>query len=106
MKYLVSFYSYTVPAANTSPSGLYSGIVACEIMSLDGCCKSLSYCFIGIPKRMEKIIHLESVIVYQKVYSVGHHWDVDEWMAGNLQVVLSPLSSGIVILQIAFRASK
>jgi len=55
---------------------------------------------------MEKIIHLESVIVYQKVYSVGHHWDVDEWMAGNLQVVLSPLSSGIVILQIAFRASK
>jgi hypothetical protein len=30
-----------------------------------------SYRFIGIPKRVESIIHLESVIVYQKVFSVG-----------------------------------
>jgi hypothetical protein len=36
----------------------------------------------------------------------GPSWVVDEWMAGNLQTMLSPLSSGIVILQIALRASK
>ena len=29
---------------------------------------------------MEKIIHLESVIVYQKVFSVGHHWVMNGWL--------------------------
>jgi len=49
---------------------------------------------------MESIIHLESVIVYQKVFSVAPvgQWFVYEWMAANLQAVRSPLPSATIIL--------